>query len=120
MPIGPFLARLVLERPTFGVSIDLGFTILWLLSKWPQTDEAISFCELENVVQSLKKYLSICKISMRYPYKTGKLDNEVIFRPLPKSNGKFGDYWEIMIDKKAAEKLQTIADFKPDILSSER
>lgn len=108
IPIGPFLARLVLERPTFGVSRDLGFTLLWLLSKWPLSDEAMAFFELKNVASSLREYLSVCKINTQRPGEIWTPDKRVIFSPPPKVYGKFGAYWEVALDRPVADKVQKI------------
>jgi nucleoside phosphorylase len=102
-PIAPFLARLALEQPTFGVSKELGFTVLWILSKWPFNDGAIAFCNLQNVDASLAAYVGICE-ALNQPVGLS-LAKKTVFRPRPKATGKFGPFWEITIDSDVSDRL---------------
>lgn len=104
-PVAPFLARLALERPTFGVSRDLGFTILWLISKWPAGDEAMAFCEMENIGASLAAYFSVCGENRPRADRFGRLNDHVTFHPDPKAEGRFGHYWDISVPVDVAERL---------------
>lgn len=113
VPIAPFLARLVLERPTFGVCQDLGFTLLWILSKWPLSEEALAFCELENVASSVREYLGVCEGSAQRIGGVKKPEYTIVLQPPRRVQGKFGAYWEIAIDGSIADKLWEIIKMGP-------
>jgi hypothetical protein len=65
----PFIYRLVLEKPAFEITPELGATFMWIVSKSGDlvADRRLSLSfEMEAVQKAVKQFLAYCEIRLKH------------------------------------------------------
>jgi hypothetical protein len=104
-----FLFRLLLEKPSFDSSAELGATLMWLLSRRTEyiTDELLhGMAGLDGVSSSIQSYLQYCS-TLRRPDSA----DSIFIRRKGKIPAKYTVPEQIEISRVVLERLSTAFDF---------